>query len=266
VGLLEVFVTAAIQAVTALLPIGWSGHLLLLDRLTGWEPLGASATLAVYAGLMLAIAVYFWREIISMIVGIGQLTKGKRDDDARLLLFLIGASLPILVVAIVADRIEILPPFSLTAIAWTSIGFAVVLFLGDRIGVTVRRLNHMTWGGALAIGIAQVLAFLPGASRCGIAVTIARLAGYERTETARFALLLALPVYAGTVALSAFQLVEAKALVFDVDAYVAGITAFITGLIAIAATMGWVERNSFTPFALYRALGGAALLGWIYFS
>lgn len=265
-GLLEVFVTAAIQSVTALLPIGWSGHLLLLEKLTGWPPLEPSATLTVYAGLMLAVASYFWRDIGRMIVGIGQIAKGRRGADAHLLLFLIGAALPILAISIVVAKLKILPTFSLTGIAWTSVGFGLVLFLGDRIGVTVRRLNHMTWGGALAIGLAQVLALVPGASRCGIALTVARLTGYERTEAARFALLLALPVYAGTTALSAFQLVETRSLTFDIDAYVAGGTAFVAGLIAIAATMDWVERNSFAPFALYRVLGGAALLGWLYFS
>lgn len=265
-GLLEVFVTAAIQAVTALLPIGWSGHLLLLQKLTGWPPLEPAATLAVYAGLMLAVAAYFWREIVSMIAGIGQIAKGRREADGRLLLFLIGAALPIAIAAALVAELKILPTFSLTSIAWITVGFGIVLFLGDRVGVTVRRLNHMTWGGALAIGFVQVLAFLPGASRCGIAVTVARLAGYERTEAARFALLLALPVYAGIIALSAYRLAEAGSLKFDVDCYIAGGTAFIAGLIAIAATMGWVARNSFAPFALYRMLGGAALLGWIYFA
>jgi undecaprenyl-diphosphatase len=265
VGLLEVFVTAAIQAVTALLPIGWSGHLLLLDRLAGWPALEPAATLSVYFGLMLAVAAYFWREIGMMIVGVGQIAKGKRDADARLLLCLIVAALPILIAAAVTARIDILPKFSLTAIAWVTVGFGLVLFLADRVGVTVRRLNHMTWGGALAIGLAQILALVPGASRCGIAITIARLTGYERTETARFALVLALPVYAGTTALSAFKLIEDKTLAFDVDCYVAGGTAFIAGLIAIAATMSWVSRNSFAPFALYRVIGGTAVLGWIYF-
>jgi undecaprenyl-diphosphatase len=265
VGLLEVIVTAAIQAVTALLPIGWSGHLLLLHKLTGWPALGAAATLAVYAGSMLAVAAYFWREMAMLIAGVGHLARGKRTADARLLLFLIGAALPILVTAAIVAEIRLMPLLSLTAIAWTSIAFAILLYLGDRIGVTVRRLDHMTWGSAVVIGLAQILALIPGVSRCGIAVTVARLSGYERREAARFSFLLALPVFAGTIALTALHVVEAKSAVFDADAYIAGITAFVVGIVAIALTMGWLENRSFAPFAFYRVLGGAALLGWIYF-
>lgn len=264
-GLLKVIVTAAIQAVTALLPVGWSTHLLLLDTLTGWPGPGAAASLAVYAGSMFAVACYFWRDMAMLIAGIGQLMRGKRDADARLLLFLTVAALPILIVAAVVAKTRFFPPLSLVAITWTSFGFGILLYIGDRIGVTVRRLSHMTWGAALAIGFAQILSLVPGSSRCGIAITVARLTGYERTEAARFSFLLALPVLAGTVALTALHIIETKNIAFDSNAYIAGITAFVVGLAAIALTMGWIGKRSFAPFALYRVIGGAAVLGWIYF-
>ena len=268
-GLLAAIAMAAAQAVTVLLPIGWRAHRAAIAGFTEWPMLTLPATFAVYVGLTLAVAAYFWRDMAALAIGVGQIARGRREAEARLLLFVVGATLPLgvvgfLIVFVLKDaRFTALT--SLTAIGWTSVISGLILYLSDRIGVTVRRMSHMTWSSALAIGMVQILALVPGIGRCGIAVTIARLLGFERIEAARVALLLALPTLIGTIGLLVFNLVRNGNVQFGIDAILAGLTAFAVGLLAIALMMSWLERKSFAPFALYRLLAGGALLGWIYF-
>lgn len=269
-GLLEVIAMAAAQAVTALLPIGWTAHRTAIAGLTAWPMLTASATLAVYAGLTLAVATYFWRDMAAFAVGAGQIFRGRREAEARLLLFVIVASIPLGVVGFLTlfllKDVRLAAFTSLTAIGWMSVGFGLLLYLSDRIGVTVRRISHMTWSSALVIGVVQILALVPGVGRGGIAVTIARLLGFERIEAARLALLLALPALLATIGLIAFKLGGSGGAVhFGIDAIAAGLTAFAVSLLAVSLMMNWLERKSLAPFALYRVLAGGALLGWIYF-
>jgi undecaprenyl-diphosphatase len=148
-------------------------------------------------------------------------------------------------------------------IAWLSIAFGLLLYVGDRIGVTVRRLPHMGWGAALLIGCAQALALIPGIGRIGAVVTLARILGFERAETARFALLLTLPVLAAAIALTAVDATAAGDLTVSVTMIAAGTIAFGAGLIAIAWMMAWIEERTFALIAFYRIAAGAAFLAWL---
>jgi undecaprenyl-diphosphatase len=262
VGLLQVIAMAAAQAVTAFLPIGSSGHRPLISALTGWPPLDAAAMLAVVTGMVLAIAVYFWRDMVALAIGAGQIARGRRDAEARRLLFLLGAAAPVGVIGFVLSDLHVT---SLSAIGWMSVVFGLLLYASDRIGMTLRRLPHMTWSSALLIGAAQILALIPGVGRCGIVVTIARVIGFERAEAARFALLLALPALISAIAIAAQDVMKVGGGTVTLEASLAGLTAFIIGLGTIAAMMAWLENRSFAPFALYRMIAGAALLIWIYF-
>ena len=268
-GLLEVIAMAAAQAVTALLPVSWTAHRTVIAGLTAWPMLTPSATLAAYVGLALAVAAYFWREMAAFAIGIGQIARGRREAEARLLLFVIVASIPLGVVGFpilfLRNGARLAPFTSLAAIGGMSVGFGLLLYLSDRVGVTVRRISHMTWSSALLIGAVQTLALAPGVGRCGITVTIARLLGFERIEAARLALLLSLPAMMATIGLIAFKLVRTGRVQFGIDAVSAGLTAFAVGLLAISLMMNWLERKGFAPFAFYRVVAGGALLGWIYF-
>jgi undecaprenyl-diphosphatase len=142
------------------------------------------------------------------------------------------------------------------------LGFGVVLYVVDRSCLTVRRIEHMRWGGALAIGLAQVLALVPGTSRAGITMTAARALGYERTEAARFSMLLSIPVIAAAGVLEGFELWRAGDAELTLSVALAVAMAFGAALAAIGLLMRWLTRASFTPFVVYRVALGAALL-WL---
>ena len=147
-----------------------------------------------------------------MLAGLGRVLGGRRgrmDDGARLAFNILIATLPALAIGFavqhfLGDRLR-----SMHVVAWTMIVFGVVLYVADRVGLTVRRVEHMGMGQALAIGVAQTLAFVPGTSRSGITIVAARLFGYERAEAARFSFLLSIPAILAAGLLEGFKIVRA---------------------------------------------------------
>ena len=159
----------------------------------------------------------------------------------------------------VIDRLQ-----SVEVIAWATLGFGIVLYAADRLCLTVRKIEHMTFGGALIIGIAQALALIPGTSRSGITMTAARAMGYERIEAARFSMMLSIPVIVAAGAYEGLKLYRAGDAELTTSAIIAALMAFVAALAAIGALMRWLRRASFTPFVVYRVALGAGLLAWIY--
>lgn len=263
-SLFEIIVLAIIQGVTEFLPISSSGHLRAAAEILGIPGSTLAMDVAVHVGTLGAVIIYFGRDILRIIVGVVQFAGGKQTDDGRLGLYLIVATVPVFAAGFYGRDLIDGEFRTLEIIGWTSIGFGLLLWWADRMGMTVLNLHHMTTRNAIIIGIAQVLALVPGTSRAGITVTAARILGYERAEAARFSMLLSIPAVAGAGLLVGLELVASGDTALGRGAVIAGILAFITALAAIAFLMRWLQFASFTPFVVYRVIGGAALLYWVY--
>ena len=270
--LLHILILALVQGLTEFLPVSSSGHLVLLwdgfDR-AGWEvPENAQSDrviidVAVHVGTLLAVSLYFWRDLVQMAAGLARLVLGQGGPGARLAFYILIGSVPIIVVGgVFKDPISELLR-STSAVAWATIGFGILLFIADRFGMTVRRVEHMTTSGAILIGLAQTLALIPGTSRSGITMTAARFLGFERPEAARFSLLLAIPAIAGAGTLAGLDLYDTGSLEIGLDALVGAAVAFVVALAAIDLMLRWLRRAGFTPFVIYRILLGSALLIWV---
>jgi undecaprenyl-diphosphatase len=263
-SLLQILVLSIVQGLTEFLPISSSGHLILVPKLTGWPDQGLAIDVATHVGTLFAVLVYFWRDVWRMAIGFGKLFAGRLDAGGRLALYLLIATIPALAVGYFMEKYFAAGLRRIEVVAWAMLGYAVVLYIVDRVGLTVRRLEHVTWGQALFIGFAQCLAFIPGTSRSGVTMVAARLLGYERAEAARFSFLLSIP------AISAAGIWEGYGLFKEGDAdtihsaiLAAGFSA-IAGFIAIAVLMAWLRRSTFTPFVIYRLLLGGLLLYLVY--
>lgn len=262
--ILHIAVLALVQGVTEFLPISSSGHLILVPAVIGWPDQGLAIDVAMHVGTLGAVILYFHRDLWSMIAGLAGMRW--RDPGARLAGHLVLGTVPAVIAGFLLDRYYPGGIRGLEVIAWTTLGFGVLLFAADRLGMTVRRLEHLRSGDVIIIGLAQVLALVPGTSRSGITMTAGRLLGLERKEAARFSLLLSIPVILGAGALKGWDLYRAGDPQLTSDALLAAGMAFAAALVAITAMMAWLRRATFTPFVVYRVgLGGfmlAVIYGW----
>ncbi len=269
--LLYILILAIVQGVTEFLPISSSGHLEIawrfLNQSSGELTQGSEGDrliifVAVHLGTLLAVMIYFFRDVGMLGLGVVKLATGRVGPGARLALYILVASLPLIAAGYFLKDDLIRTLYDLKVIAWANIGFAVLLYMGDRWGMTLRRVEHMRMGSALVIGCAQVLALVPGTSRSGITMTAARFFGFERAEAARFSLLLAIPAILGAATLIGLDLYRTGDIRLGIDAAIAAGLAFVTALLAIALMMAWLRRATFTPFVIYRLLLGGILL-WL---
>jgi undecaprenyl-diphosphatase len=258
---LHLFVLAVVQGITEFLPISSSGHLILVPLLTDWPDQGLRIDVAVHIGTLGAVMLYFWRDIWHMLVGLARLLAGRGGPGARLAFYLIIATLPVVAAGAALKYYDLTGALrSLAVIGWTSLGFGILLYISDRAGMTVRRIEHMTWSTALMIGLAQVLALIPGTSRSGITMTAARFAGYERPDAARFSMLLSIPTIVAAGTLGVLDIIESGDKALGADAAVAAALSLVAALIAIATLMRWLRHAGFMPFVVYRVGLGIFLL------
>ena len=263
-ALYHIAILAVVQGITEFLPISSSGHLILTSRVLGWPDQGLAMDIAVHVGTLVAVMAYFWRDVGLVAVGAVNLLRGRENSGTRLARFVIIGSIPIIVAGFFAKFLVETNLRGVEIIAWTTLVFGLVLWAADKLGMTVRRIEHLGWRGAVFIGVMQVLALVPGTSRAGITITAARILGLERLEAARFSMLLSIPAILGAGALSGLEFYQSGDLALGGDALIAALLAFATAMIAIWAMMKWLRRASFTLFVVYRIALGLGLLYWVY--
>lgn len=264
-SLVQLFVLAVIQGITEFLPISSSGHLVLVPMVIDWPDQGPLIDVAAHFGTFLAVCLYFRRDVWDLSIGFGRALGGSRDPRARLFVQLAIATVPLVVFGAGLYALGWLDLLrSAAVIGWTSIGFGVLLLISDRIGITIRRVEHLNLPGAVWIGLAQALALIPGTSRAGICITAARFLGFERADAARLSMLLSIPAIGAAAGLGAFEIWRSGESALGIEAVITAVVSFLVALAAIAGLMKWLRRSNYTPFVIYRVVLGAALLAWTY--
>ena len=260
-ALTQAVVFAVLQGLAAIFPVGVSAHFAILAKVAGWPPPGAASVVAAQAGVILAVLAYFWSDLFDIGAGVVRAAKGKRDPGARFAAQLLVAMIAAAVLTFVIDRYVGDVGDSLMWIGWLSVGGALLLLAFDRMTMTVKRVEHATFMDAVLVGLAQAVALLATMRSAGAPVIVGRLLGYERDEAVRLSMLSGvLPL----VAVLTKVLVDAHAgaapLQFGRYEVMTGAVSFGTARISLATLMTWLRRSTFTLFAVYRLLAGAAVL------
>ncbi len=257
--LLDALIVAVIHGLGEVLPLGASGHLTALPGIAGPPESGAALSIAAHCGILLALTGYFWRDVIAMVIGVWRLAKGKPDGGSRLFLHVAVATVPAAAAGwlLLEHAGNLIGPVGAAAMVLAG---GVLLLACDKLGVTVRRIEHASFVGSFCLGALQILALIPGVSRTGITITVARLMGWERQAAARFSLLLAMPLILGHGGYTLWTLSRHARPILSADLAITAAAAGLTALVAVAGMMAWVDRRSYAPFAVARiTLGGAIL-------
>lgn len=264
-----------VQGVTEFLPVSSSGHLALVQLLLpGFKQPGVLLDVMLHVGTLFAVAVYFRKELweilmlVPAVAGRGALSE-QGTSTKRLVAGIVAASVPTALIGLLLEhRVE----WMFGSMAGVGIALMVtgaVLFAGEKIGDLAETRPGESRPGlpwiyiSLLIGAAQGIAVIPGISRSGATISMARVLGVEREEAARFSFLVSLPAVAGGALLSVFSSLEAigKFGGAEIAAYLAGpAVAAVCGYAAISVVMRMIKGGTFIWFALYCAILGAASL------
>ncbi len=260
--LLQALLLGLLQGATEFLPVSSSGHLVLVPWLLGWPIPGISFDAMVHWGTLVAVVGYFWRDWWAMARGAlrGLRARSLADPHARLLALLLLATVPgALAGALLEEFFEgmFARPVAAAAFLLTTAGILSAASFGGPPLPSRRSLEALSWPDALAVGVAQALAILPGISRSGATIAAGLGCGMSRETAARFSFLLATPIILGAGAMELLDLVRAGTLAAEAPFLAVGfLTALASGLGAIHFLLAYVRRRSLYPFALYCALMG----------
>ena len=281
---LQLFIIAVVQGITEFLPISSSGHLILISFFTGFEDQGPLIDVAVHVGSLLAIIVYFFKDVLTLArggfasIGVGT-GRAEAPAERRLFWWIVLGTIPAVAFGLaiklgafngLAENwfgVEIVDDDLMSSIRFTHliafnlIIYGILLGLADWFGKEVKQFEDMSWRDGLIVGIAQALAIIPGTSRSGVTMTAARALGYKRVEAARFSFLLSIPAVAGAGVLIVPEIFEAGS-ALALDALIAGVLTFIAAFLTMAFLMNFLKRASMMVFVLYRVAMGCILLAF----
>ena len=254
---LQYVVIGLVQGITEFLPISSSGHLVLISKISNWDDQGLFTDIAVHAGTLIAVLVYLRRKIIIILYNFFQ----QKLFNEIIIYKIILATLPAVIIGFFVFNFFDDYLRNLKVVAWASIIFGVLLYFADKKNTSKPIWNEINFKDALIIGMFQVLAFIPGASRAGVTITGARFLGFDRTNAAIFSMLLSIPIILASLTLSIFDLMSDSINNTNVlQSFFAAIVACITALLSIHFMMKIIQKTNFNLFIIYRIILGFTLL------
>ena len=272
-GWVQAVVLGLIQGLSEFLPISSSGHLVLLPTLTGWEHMGKEFDVALHFGTLMAIIAYYRADVASLFRGLFGLLRHRLEGtpeelaERRLVINLGVASIPAGVVGLALHDVLEKHFDKIGSIAIFLALFGLLMGWAERRGSQSYEISDLTPHAAGALGLAQMLALMPGVSRSGSTMTMGLLLGLKRGEAARFSFLMALPVTAAACLLKGLKLIkligEGGHQQLLINCAIGIAVSAISGWLCIHFLMRYLRTNTFTPFVIYRLLLAAFLLCWM---
>jgi len=246
-----------LQGLTEFLPISSSAHLILAPRLLGWADQGLQFDIALHVGSLLALLLYFRRDLAAMTRAPDPAAPGPAP---RLVLLLLLGTVPVAVAGLLLQEVVATVARDPRVIATTSIVFGLLLGIADRMAAPRRSLAGMRAGDALLIGGAQALALVPGTSRSGATITAGLFLGFDRATAARFSFLLSVPALLLVTAKDALDLVTGQAPAGGLGMMALGLAAAaVSSYLVVAGLLAWLRRGGLWGFAIYRVALGIAI-------
>ena len=263
-NLLQILVTAIVQGITEFLPVSSSGHLFYINELFSWKDINLTLIIAAHLGTLFAVINYFWEDFKKyFILGPLEIFVKKKTFNFNLFLNLIYSSIPIVICGALLKIYKINYIYFSWTISCAAIFFSILLFFSDKNSIE-RKLNNISFKDSFIIGIFQIFALIPGASRAGLCITAARFLGFNRICATKYSMYLSIPVITGATFLMIFEIVKQNSFIIWVEAISVFIISFIFAYFTISFFIKLLKKINFKIFVIYRIL--VALFFLILFS
>lgn len=250
-----------IQGLTEFLPVSSSAHLNIFPWILGWD-IRESFDLALHIGTLFAILVYFFREFVIMIKGgLNYIFKKEKNNDGKIFWYMIVSTVPAGFLALIFEKgIDLIISDNINAlmmvISFALIIMGIVLYIVDKNAKTIFSFGDLKFNQVLKVCVSQSLAAaIPGVSRSGITMMVARSLKLNREAAAKLSFLLSAPMVA------AAAVVNLENFKFD-GAFIFGIlSSFISGILVIKFLLAYLKKGSYKGFAIYRIIIGFVIIG-----
>ncbi|MGI9092449.1 MAG: undecaprenyl-diphosphate phosphatase [Mycobacteriales bacterium] len=257
----EAAALGVVQGLTEFLPVSSSAHLRIVPALAGWKDPGSAFTAVVQLGTMLAVVIYFWREIVHLVAAWvrGIFDRSVRHTaEYRMAWYVIFATIPISILGLAFNHQINHGARNLWLIASTMTFVGLILLLAERVGHRDRGEDDLRLRDGLLIGVAQSAALVPGVSRSGATITAGLFRGLERTAAARFSFLLSIPAVVLSGGYELKDVGKSGGPGMGVTG-LAAVLAFIVGIASIHWLLRYLTRHSTGVFVAYRVVLGVVL-------
>ena len=261
--LVEASVLGVVQGLTEFLPISSSAHLILGRTFFGWnaDAYGLAFDVACHVGTLAAVVAFFWRDLAGMAGAVFR--PFARDEPAGLLRLVVAGSVPVVVVGLLwADVIEARLRTPGVAAGTLALG-AVGLFVAERLGARRRDERSISPAEAVALGVAQAAALVPGVSRSGATITLGMLLGLRREAAARFSFVLGVPAILAAAGKEGLELAGLGLDAQTARLFVVGmVTSGVVGYLTIKYFIRYLVHHRLDVFAWYRLVLAGSLVAW----
>jgi len=268
--LIQAIILALVQALTEFLPISSTAHLILFPWLLGWQDPGLAFDVALHAGTLLAVILYFFKDWLKLIVcGLGgSFPAGATTEEIarnkRLFWYMVIGTIPAAILGKlfhhqIEDTLRTPPIIGVSLVV-----VALLMWWADSRATLARKLDQANLGDGVTIGVAQAVALWPGVSRSGITITMGLFRNFTREAATRFSFILSVPAIAGAVVMELPKLIKMhKAGGLDLPISTLAISVLISGVagyFVIAFFLRYLQTRTLKPFVVYRLLLGIVVL------
>ena len=250
--IIEIVVLSLIQGVSEFLPISSSAHLIIVSSLYEFKSSSLLIDVSLHLGSLLAIIFFFRKELFNI-----------RNNHKLLLLIIIG-SIPLVIVGYFLHSTGFIYLLrDMKIIAWTTLVFGILLYFADQNRFDKKMSSDLNFKTIFYIGLFQTLALIPGVSRAGITITIARLLKFNRYDSSKISFLLAIPALGGASVLSLKDILDQS---FDFNYFIllSIILSFLFSYFTVKFFLKYISKFSLNIFIIYRILIALFLLILIY--
>ena len=268
--ILETIILGVVQGIAEFLPISSSAHLIIFRDVFGVGSfisgnMEMSFDIALHFGTFLAILVFFFKDFWKMFIK--GFSKGTKDPDGKMMWMIIVATIPAAIIGVLfEDKVDEVfrSNYLIIAIALAIMG--IIIKYCDKLSSEKRSFKEMGFRDALLIGCAQVFALIPGFSRSGTTISMARALKINRSDAARFSFYLSAPVVLGAVAIKILKGEMISLITYDPITFIIGVViSFVSGLLCIRFLLNYVKKHDYNIFMWYRLIMALIVLLVLYF-
>lgn len=268
-SILEAIVLGLVQGLTEFIPISSTAHLEIVPVLLGWGDPGAAASAVIQFGTLLAAIIYFFRDIVRLIAGFfrGLVTRRPlADTDSREAWLVVIGTIPIVILGLLLKKHIESTLRGLWIVSTMVIVVAILMLLAERIAkrAQLKSFEDLTVADAIAVGVGQCLALIPGSSRSGSTIMTALFRRIDRPTAARYSFLLSIPAVGGAGVL---ELLHERAHLAELgwtSILVAIVVAFVSGYASIWFLMRYLKQHTTHVFIWYRIALGVVMFALLF--